>query len=352
MEHDFNFTMTGIGSVPFLEIRDSCAEIQRLFPDMPFWPQFVKRSLYEDMIIQFSEGLPFLKIIKEKRSLVAERGDNFEKGLLGFYENFLSDKLEPFSISYEFAPGLYEMLELCEGSNARFIKGQSVGPITFAASINDEEGRAIINDTELMDVYTKGIAIKGLWQVKKLKESGKLPVIFFDEPYLSSVGSAFSTVSRDQVVNALKEVVEYIKERENVLIGIHCCGNTDWSMIIEVGPDIINFDAFNYIEHFFLYKDMILNFIRGGGVLAWGIVPTTDADFEHGGEEESLFLKLKDAILEMNKWGLDLELIRKNSLLTPSCGMGTMQEGNAKRVLLLLSNLSKRLSLAFDLKKV
>lgn len=343
MNHNFQFITTGIGSVPFLDIKDTCLHIQKFFPDMPFWPQLVKRSIYEDMIIQFSEKLPFV-IAEEKRMLMTARKDDLQKELLKFYEQFLSDEIEYFSISYDFAPGLYEMVELVKGTGARFIKGQSVGPITFAASINDESGRSVINDPELLDVCVKGIAVKSVWQAKKLKESGKIPILFFDEPYLSSIGSAFSTISREHVVDILKEVISYVKEREDIIIGIHCCGNTDWSMIIEATPDIISFDAFNHLDYLLLYKNMLLDFIREGGILAWGIVPTTDMDFEVQGSLDSLFLKLKDALTKINEWGLDLELVYKNSILTPSCGMGTMNPKKAKRALKLLSALSQKFS--------
>ena len=341
---NFNFTVTGIGSVPFLDIKNTCVYICHLFSDAPFWPQLVKRSVYEDMIIQFSEGLPCLKIIKEKRSLIAKKGKNAEKELLKFYEHFLTDDFDYFSISYDFAPALYELVDIIKDRDGPFIKGQSVGPITFAASINDENGRSVINDPELLEAYTKGIAIKGLWQIKKLKESRRMPILFFDEPYLSAIGSAFSTISKEKVVEILREVIEYIKEKEDVIIGIHCCGNTDWSMIVDAGPDIISFDAFNYLDHFLLYKDKLVDFIKKGGSLAWGIVPTTDTDFERAGNIDQLLLKLNNGLKQIKEWGLDPELIPKNSILTPSCGMGTMGQENAKKAMKLLLDLSKRLS--------
>jgi len=67
----FNFMITGIGSMPFLDVDETCLLIKENFPDMPFWPQLVKRSFYEDMIIQFSEGIPFLKVFEEKRTILA-----------------------------------------------------------------------------------------------------------------------------------------------------------------------------------------------------------------------------------------------------------------------------------------
>ncbi len=335
----FDFMITGIGSVPFLDVEESCLLIKENFPDMPFWPQLVKRSPYEDMIIQFSEGIPFLKVSEEKRAVFAIKGSSPEKELTRFYEMFFSEQLSELSISIKYAPGLYKMVELVKDSDASFIKGQIVGPITFAASIKDDQGKAIIGDNELMDVCVKGIAMKGLWQVRKLKEAGKRVVLFLDEPYLASIGSAFSTISKDNVIEVLKEVINYIREREDVLLGIHCCANTDWSMIISACPDIISFDAFGYMDHFLLYRDEILRFLKNGGNIAWGIVPTTDSDFEKKGDANSLFKILKKGIENIVKWGMPLKEVAEHSLLTPSCGMGTMKVENAKRVISTLAEI-------------
>ena len=335
----FNLVTTGIGSVPFLDIKETCKLIIDSFKKIPFWPQLVKRTIYEDMIIQFSEGIPFLKVDKEKRAIFAIKGDSPEKELLKFYERFLEEDISYFSISKDYAPGLYLMIDLVKKSDATFIKGQTVGPITFSASIRDQDGRSILSDNEIMDVCTKGIAIKGVWQVRKLKESGKNVILFLDEPYLASIGSAFSLISKEKVVNILKEVIGYIKQREDVLIGIHCCANTDWSMIFDSRPDIISFDAFGYMENFLLYRDKILRFIKDGGAIAWGIVPTTDADFEQKGNINKILKRLKIGFERLEEWGINREMLIRSSILTPSCGMGTMKEENAKKAIQLLEEI-------------
>jgi len=333
---------TGIGSMPFLDVEETCRIIIDNF-ELPFWPQLVRRSIYEDMIIQFSEGIPFLKVDEEKRALFAIKGDSPEKELLKFYEHFLEEDISYFSISRDYAPGLYVMINLVKESDATTIKGQTVGPITFSASIRDQDERSILNDSELMDVCAKGIAIKGIWQARKLKESGKDVILFLDEPYLASIGSAFSLISKEKVTEILKEVISYIKQREYVLIGIHCCANTDWSMIFDSGPDIISFDAFGYMENFLLYRDEIISFIKNGGVIAWGIVPTTDSDFEERGDINEILKRLRNGFERLEEWGINREVLIKSSILTPSCGMGTMKEENANKAIQLLKKLSNRI---------
>ena len=339
----FRFIATGIGSVPFVDIEGTCDDIIKELPHAPYWPQFVKRSHLEDMSIQYSEGLPLLEIIEEKRSLRISASKDKESELVKFYDHFLAGDTEYFSISSQYAPGLYNLLDRFkdgEISSENYFKGQTVGPVTFAAGITDINDKVVLHNSELFEALVSGLAIKALWQVKQLEETGAGPILFIDEPYLSGFGSAFSPVQRDEVIKALRTVIDYVKADSDPLVGIHCCGNTDWAMLLESGPDIINFDAFGYMEHFFLYPKEIVSFIERGGAIAWGIVPT--AGFT--GEEtlDSLYALLSEGIDRLRGLGIDPDLISERSLLTPACGMGTMEPDTAEKVLTLLSELSKR----------
>jgi len=339
----FNFLPTGIGSVPFLDVEETCRDILNRLPSVPFWPQFVKRSHLEDMIIQPSERLPLLEIDPVKKVLFLSRSGNKEEELVRFYDRFLSRDLDYFSVSREHAPGIYALLDLLHRAGeleGGYIKGQLVGPVTFAASIRDSDGRLLLHDTEILEAMTHGLGMKALWQVRELAKSGRSVIIFLDEPYLSGFGSAFSPIERHDVIKILGIVIGHLREGSDALIGIHCCGNTDWSMLLEVKPDIINFDAFEYMEHFLLYRKNILRFLHEGGILAWGIVPTSALT-----ENESvgnLSTRLEEGLHQLHGWGIEPELLAKRSLLTPACGMGTMETAAAKKTLKLLCDLSKR----------
>ncbi|MBN1626626.1 MAG: hypothetical protein JW944_08880 [Deltaproteobacteria bacterium] len=338
---EFRFSATGIGSIPSLDARETCLNILKLTPEIPFWPQLVKKSRLEDFFIQFSEGLPLLTI-REGAGVLDVSPYGIETALTAFYERFLSEDLEYFKITRDYASGLYELLDIISEDPAgcgRFIKGHTIGPVTFVAGIKGSDGKSMLSNPDLREAYIKGIAIKALWQVRRLEQTGKSPIIFLDEPYLSGFGSAFSPIQRHEVIDMLKEVIDYLRERSNVLIGIHCCGNTDWSMLIETAPDIINFDAFGFMDYFLLYPDAISQFIYDGGFIAWGIVPTSE--FTGAETVGELRLRLEKGLTVLKEIGLDTDLITRRSLLTPSCGMGTMDEASSNRVLELLSLLSK-----------
>ncbi len=339
---DFGFMATGIGSVPFLEVEATCSDINRLFPHMPFWPQFVKRSYLEDMSVQYSEGLPLLVVNEDARSLTVSRSLGRESELVKFYERFFADDIDAFAISEAYAPGLYALMASLDEESAEqapYIKGQTVGPITFTSGILGLDGRPVIHDAELSEALVKGLAIKALWQVRALEKSGRRPVVFLDEPSLSGFGSAFSAIQRQDVIDNLQVVISYLKEHSDCLVGIHCCGNTDWSMILAAGPDIINFDAFEFMEHFLLYPEGIANFLEAGGAIAWGIVPTSG--FTGRESEEALLKKVHEGIAKLERGGVDSKMIVEKSIFTPSCGMGSMTREDARSAMSLLARLQK-----------
>jgi len=336
---------TGVGSVPFLDVDTTCQNILKFFPDIPFWPQFVKLSHLEDMTIQASQKFPRIEINPDKNSLFFRTTDTQDAELLSFYEHFMAEDTEYFAISQEYAVGLYKLLELIEKApqkHGHFIKGQIVGPITFAGSLCDAKGKSVLYNNEIMDTITKGLAIKALWIVNKISLANKMAILFIDEPYLSGFGSAFTPIQRGEVIRFLREVIEYLRERSDVLIGIHCCGNTDWSMIIETGVDIVNFDASDYMDYFLLYKKEIITFLENGGTVAWGVVPTTSFT----GEEtlDGLKMKLEKGLTTLYSWGVDRYTVAEQSIITPACGVGAIDPNKADRILELLSGLSGMMS--------
>jgi hypothetical protein len=336
---EFHFLATGIGSVPFLDINGTCCHILETCPEMPYWPQFVRRTHLEDMIIQFSEGLPAL-IMKGKNLVMAE--DPMEEALVAFYERFLAEDTGAFALSAEYAPGFSNLTRLIRktpGHIGPYIKGQSVGPVTFAAAVRSGDGKSLFSYPDLLDACTKGLALRALWQVEEMSKTERRPVLFLDEPYLTGFGSAFTPVRREEVIALLREVIEYLRQKSDVLVGIHCCGNTDWPMIVEAGPDIISFDAFSHTEHFLLFPEAISEFVSKGGSIAWGIVPT----FGYTGAEtvEGLFAMLKGGLEQLKRLGLDPMEVAAGSLITPACGMGTMDPLDASRVQETLPLLSR-----------
>ena len=53
---------TGIGSLPHTDSDKALDLIFKYTPQVPFWPQLPKRDKREGMVIQYSQGLPCLRL--------------------------------------------------------------------------------------------------------------------------------------------------------------------------------------------------------------------------------------------------------------------------------------------------
>jgi len=202
----------------------------------------------------------------------------------------------------------------------------------------DSEGKSIYYDPTLRDILVKHLSLKAQWMEKRFNDlfPGIPTIIFFDEPSLSSFGSAFSGLNREEVVQSLNECFGVVKG----LKGTHCCGNTDWSLLLSTNLDILSFDAYGYLETLSLYPKELKAFLERGGILAWGIIPTSEKVAEE--DALSLVVRLKGGIETLSNKGIDPVLLQR-AILTPSCGTASLPISLAERVCHLTAEVSKRL---------
>jgi len=327
---------TGIGSLPHAEAQDACELIVKTLPQIPFWPQLPKRSARENMYWQYCENLPGVTFEEERMCIhTPEDLASIEK----FYEHFLSEELDFFSISKPFAAGFYQLQEYKDQlQKAWAVKGQITGPVSFALQVTDENRRSLLYNEELKDIVIKNLLRKANWQESILTKYNSRVIMFLDEPYLSAFGSAFTSLNREQVIDSLEEVLQGISS----ITGIHCCGNTDWSILLETSVDILSLDAYSYASNLLLYKEQLKKYLGRGGTIAWGIIPTSEEILQNI-SVEILEEKLEKIWADLVNLGIDLEQLLSASLITPACGLGTMHQDMAVKALTLTRNLSQKL---------
>ena len=334
----FNFEATGIGSVPFTDPKTACRVICENFKSIPFWPQLPKRSFLENMYVQYAEGLPGLVIDEEKKTIHIDTS-KVAAEIENVYSKYLDGDIEFFKISESRAKGLYEFPEAVKGcKDIKYVKGHITGPLSYGLFLTDQNKRPVAYDKDLFEILTKTLVMKARWQIRRLKKISPSVIIFIDEPYLVSIGSSFVNISAEDAANKLDELADAIK-KEGALSGLHCCGNTDWSMLLKRDIDILNFDAYNFMKEFLLYHGDIKNFTARGGTIAWGMVPTSDEIDKEA--RKSLEERCEEALKVLSDKGVDRKLI--SSLVTPSCGVGAMDEARATKVIEMTAALSAKL---------
>ena len=372
---------TTIGSMPHTEPLEAVSLILENTPLVPAWPQLPLRSWRENMTAQYSEGFPGIKFDDVSRRVVVDEvsapGGEMEK----FYEKYLARDVDYFAITPQASGGIYALKERLgaagkgdyfegliktqkrhkeeNGSSENIppatyeadvfpigVKCQTAGPITYSMMLKTSADRPVFFDENLRDAALKIIAMKSAWQIKFFE--GLASVLFLDEPYLSAYGSAFTSLSREDVVGALKTVVEDVRDitsslspRPGLRIGAHCCGNTDWTLLIESGLDIISFDSYNFMDSLLMTpEDVLKKFLDSGGILAFGIVPTARDEILNQ-TDDMLKEKLRRSVdlLALRK-NIDREKLEKQIIITPACGLGSLDKDTARKAMALLKALS------------
>lgn len=341
---------TAIGSMPFSDV-EHALDVSLRTLDAPIWPQMSAFGLREQMEIQYSEGMPRAVIDEAKGRMYVDTSGDYSEAFAAFYETYLT-AMDPdggtgdcsaMAISETFSRGFHGLLRRLQNAGGRrpWLKAQTTGPVSFALTIVDENKRAIWYNEEFRDVVIKTMAMKCRWQLQALKPYAGNLICFIDEPILSAFGSStYVSVRRDDVVAAIGECVAAVKA-EGALAGVHCCGNTEWTILIDAGVDIVNFDAFGFGETIAMYAPAVQRHLDAGGMLAWGVVPTSPAIREQ--TVESLAAKLESVIDNLAAKGIDKGLILRQALITPSCGTGSMAPADAEKVFEMTAALSRQM---------
>lgn len=335
LDTKFGCLPTMIGSMPHTDPSAACALITRCLKDIPVWPQLPRRSFLENMYVQYSQGFPGVVIEREQEKIYIDRSQDSSAALEQLYTAYLANDSDKYPLTQEYAAGFHKFLAL-DDLTPKAVKGQVTGPISWGLTVTDKDKKSIIYDDVLGDAAAKLLRLKAAWQERVLSRISKGTIIFLDEPYMTSFGSAFVSLSRERVISLLDEVFGGIQG----LKGVHCCGNTDWSVLLATNVNILNFDAYNFAQSLALYPSEIKQFLNKGNAIAWGIVPT-ESEALAGESVASLKDRLEAAIAAFTRHGIPSKQLFEQALLTPSCGLASLQKDDAAdRALELLAGLS------------
>lgn len=330
-----------VGSLPHKDPEMAVEIVLKYTPEIPTWPQLPRLGFKENMYVQFTQSIPGIRTEQDKIYVKKEETSEIES----FYQKIIENDLEHFSLSPEFASGFFQFEIGASGKSAKIIRGQVTGPVSLGLNLTDENKRSLLYDDVYKEIITKTLNMTAVWMENRLSRLGQRTLIVFDEPYLSMFGSAFLNISKDEVLSIFKEVVSNLKG----LRGFHCCGNTEWPLILQSPANVLSFDAYNYGHTLTLYSEDVSSFLDRRGMIAWGVVPSTPESF--GAENsQSLIAKLENDIKLLVRKGVDEETIHRQSLITPACGLSGLSEKNAEAALRMTREISTHMREKYGLK--
>jgi hypothetical protein len=317
---------SGIGSLPHTQ--GELALQMALQHDVPYLPQLPSGSPAELMIPAALDGLPGLRFDADGTCTIdldawRARREAFSASIEGA---LASGHLEAFEPSAQACRSFHPFLFEVETRRLPFAKVQLAGPATVRWVARTTAGQPAADVTELDQQLFRLSLAKSLALVKAVRRAGATPIIYLDEPGLYALERG--NVRHLVVLKELQMLVVAL-QREGALVGLHCCGNTDWAQVLDLGLDLVSIDARLSLDALLEERDAWLRFLASGATLSLGIVPTDLASTWDLGE---LCDSVEASLRATTPPGLAFEGLLARMLLTPACGLAMRSVLDAERL--------------------
>ena len=325
---------TAMGILPHVNLDEAIKLALSL--DIPFWPQLPHFRFKEDMYAQFAEHFPGL-IIDEEQQLLRFSHARFSAEL----DEYLANSGDPnhFALSPEFSTAFRAFLSQ-DLTSYTMVRGQTVGPVSFGLKICDEDLKPMIYNDFVREILYDFLRNKFTWQYEELKKVHPEPFVWLDEPGLEMIFNSFSAYTSELAQSEYQAFLAQLPGPK----GVHLCGNPDWSFLLGAGLDILSVDAFSWGHILVRYVDEVTEFLRRGGIIAWGITPTLTGELASE-SADSLTRRVLDLWDFLAKHGIEQSLVFDRAWLAPSrcCLINTDGTASVDKSFELLRTVALRL---------
>jgi len=315
---------TGIGSLPHSQLELGLQ--MALQVDVPYVPQLPSGNPSEFMIPAALDGLPGLSFDAEGVCAVdvsewEAANDRFAPSLEAALK---SSELQPFEPSPQAVRAWKPFLWEVANRKLAFAKTQIAGPCTVRWVTHTSLGQPAAELPALDQQIFKLLLAKCLAMVKALRQTLTTPIIYLDEPGLYALDR---TNARHLVALQELKMLAVALQREGALVGVHCCGNTEWGLLLELGVDLLSLDVRLSLDAVLEERQPLLAFLAAGGALSLGIVPTNlDASFSLPELVDSVETSLMATLGRRRALEVMLQTV-----LTPACGLAMRTALDAER---------------------
>ncbi|MEW6056921.1 MAG: hypothetical protein AB1540_09935 [Bdellovibrionota bacterium] len=278
---------------------------------LPHWPQLPKRSKKERFLEQTVSAL------------VHPGSDAFPRGS---------------------ASGWSQMWHAMKDSRGSYYKTQVAGPITLFGKFHGSGSKGAQKLLESISLWLR----HAYWQIEEIKDHGLKPILVLDEPLLPTFMGPLGSERAKRTLKLLRSIVKRLRRR-GALVGVHCCNRISPSLLIDIGVDLIHFDAFYFPTQIIQAREELRRFMKDGGVVAWGIIPTNETlTSELKGKLEKNFA----GILEfMESRNLPLKSVLAQSMISPTCGTGFLTVDQNEKIVDFANSLSLEMKKRYKLGK-
>ena len=311
---------TGVGSLPHRDA-DVAAQFSLREHELVVVPSLPRRSPAESMVAQGVIGIPGIalgqygsiavdvpRLDRDAPVLTDVDGDSFV-GLRTFLRHAADARLAG-------AP----------------VKWQFVGPVTLGVALT----RAGVPSEVAFDVAGRSVQAHTTALAAAIAAAlpGSPQLVVLDEPWMCDLMSDDFPIAPDAAVDLLSGALATLEPFATT--GVHCCAPADWASILSAGPRVLSLPSTRDVAASAGY---LHRFLDDGGWIAWGAVAT---DGPIGVTAGRAWHQLSGLWCELVQTGIDPVVLRRQSLVTPQCGLGLHNPAVAERLCRMARDLSRR----------
>jgi len=234
--------------------------------DITFFPQLPNINFFEDMYVQTSQNFPGIVVDPEQEKISFDTA-KFEEDL-GRYSQMMTEP-DTYAIGQSYSVAYHRFLAEDLRDYAS-IRGQLTGPVSFGFRVIDENNKPIIYNEGIRALLFDFIQKKADLQYRQLKEKNQNAFVWLDEPGL---GWVFSGLSGYNDIQAKQDYRSFLDSLDGPK-ALHLCANVNLPYLLELGVELLSFDAYQIELMPKGYANAVADFLRNGGIISWGIVPT------------------------------------------------------------------------------
>lgn len=310
----------GIGSLPHVDPAAAAAFAIGEF-DVATIPTLPRRSAHELMLGQAVVGVPGVSV-DLSGGLVVE-----------------PDRVKPLAsvrtdIGHDAFGGLRAFLDLADKIrlDGAAVKWQFAGPVTLGVALHRAGlDREAAFDLALSAVRDRLAAISDVVS-DALPNSRQMVVL--DEPWFAELMQPGFPIPPDEAIDRMSSAMAALPS--TTVVGVHCCAPCDVATLLASGPSVVSLPVAPELVDWVGY---LTRFLSDGGIVAWGVTPT---DGPIPSRPERQWRALSDLWCSLVQRGCDPVLLRRQSIVTPECGLAMHSAAVARRIVRLTADVGKR----------
>jgi hypothetical protein len=212
------------------------------------------------------------------------------------------------------------------------VKWQFVGPVTLGVALS----RAGAPPPLAFEVASRAVRshVRHLAAAVAAALPGSPQLVVLDEPWMGEVMADDFPIAPDTAVDLLSGALAAIEPLATT--GVHCCGSGDPASLLSAGPRVLSVPATREVAASAGY---LQRFLADGGWVAWGAVAT---DGPIGVTAGRAWHQLSGLWCELVQQGVDPVALRRQSMITTHCGLGTHSPAVAERLCRMVRDIARR----------